>query len=202
MSSLIYESLFSKHNTTNIRIILSRLATGYTSTIKSLRRDKRSLCIPSFLEEPPANPSSKKINSSVANKHTSVDINRYSYRMSFLDFPLGKLYYYNLQLLHSLLRLFILRGWICWVFLTIPHLTIFSGFTICFFYGSSPRGGDFWSWEAIVVIMPNIQEMREQRWRSYLTNIDAVEKATDHNLSYNLPLDMNNLIKARVDEKR
>jgi endonuclease G len=52
---------------------------------------------------------------------------------------------------------------------------------------------------AIAVIMPNIQGIKEQPWRSYLTNIDAIEKATGYDLLSNLPINVQKVIESRVD---
>jgi len=52
---------------------------------------------------------------------------------------------------------------------------------------------------AISVIMPNIQGIKEQPWRSYLTSIDAIEKATGYNLLSNVSVNVQKVIEARVD---
>jgi endonuclease G len=52
---------------------------------------------------------------------------------------------------------------------------------------------------AITVIMPNIQGIKEESWRSYLTSIDAVEKATGYDLLANVPVDVQKVIEARID---
>jgi len=54
---------------------------------------------------------------------------------------------------------------------------------------------------AIAVIMPNVQGIKEQPWRSYVTSIDAVEQATGYNLLSNVSVDVKKVIEARVDEK-
>jgi len=52
---------------------------------------------------------------------------------------------------------------------------------------------------AIAVIMPNVQGIKEDPWRKYLTNIDAVEKATGYNLLSNISVDIQKVVEARVD---
>jgi len=52
---------------------------------------------------------------------------------------------------------------------------------------------------AISVIMPNVQGIKEQPWRSYLTNIDVVEKATGYDFLANVPVDVQKEIEARID---
>ncbi len=52
---------------------------------------------------------------------------------------------------------------------------------------------------AISVIMPNVQGIKEESWRSYLTSIDAVEKATGYDLLSNVPVDVQKVIEARID---
>jgi len=52
---------------------------------------------------------------------------------------------------------------------------------------------------AISVIMPNVQGIKEESWRSYLTNIDAVEKATGYDLLSNVAVDVQKVIEARID---
>jgi endonuclease G len=54
---------------------------------------------------------------------------------------------------------------------------------------------------AIAVIMPNIQGIREENWRSYLTTIDAIEKQTGYNLLSNVSADVQRVIEARVDQQ-
>jgi endonuclease G len=51
----------------------------------------------------------------------------------------------------------------------------------------------------ISVIIPNVQGIKEQSWRSYLSSIDAVEKATGYDLLSNVPVDVQKVIEARVD---
>ncbi len=51
----------------------------------------------------------------------------------------------------------------------------------------------------IAVIMPNVQGIKEESWRSYLTSIDAVEKATSYNLLSNVSVDVQKVIEARID---
>lgn len=49
--------------------------------------------------------------------------------------------------------------------------------------------------------MPNIQGIREENWRSYLTTIDTIEKQTGYNLLSNISADVQRVIEARVDQQ-
>jgi len=52
---------------------------------------------------------------------------------------------------------------------------------------------------AIAVIMPNVQGIKEDPWRKYLTSIDTIEKATGYNLLSNVPVDIQSVVEAIID---
>ena len=49
--------------------------------------------------------------------------------------------------------------------------------------------------------MPNVQGIKEESWRKYLTSIDTIEKATGYNLLPNVPATIQKVIEARVDNQ-
>ncbi len=51
----------------------------------------------------------------------------------------------------------------------------------------------------IAIIMPNVQGIRNNDWRIYRTSVDAIEAATGYNFLSNVPVAIQNVIEASVD---
>ena len=55
------------------------------------------------------------------------------------------------------------------------------------------------STRVIAIIMPNVQGIRTNDWRTYRTSVDAIEAATGYNFLSNVPTAIQNVIEAQVD---
>jgi endonuclease G len=55
------------------------------------------------------------------------------------------------------------------------------------------------STRVIAIIMPNVQGIRTNDWRTYRTTVDAIEAATGYNFLSNVPTAIQNVIEAQVD---
>jgi endonuclease G len=44
-----------------------------------------------------------------------------------------------------------------------------------------------------------VEEIKKNSWRKYLTSIDTIEKATGYNLLSNVPVDIQSVVEAIID---